>query len=224
VLSYLLRHGSRLLGLVRAGGYALYPQGAYSSSGTDQVYGLNAARFIADNDVPDQLVLSLYGQLAAGMTPGTYVAGEGATVAPLHGDLYRSTYLPPNSASNAAFLETLRLTLVHETPAGLELAYATPRAWLAPGRHVAVRDAPTSFGPLSYSIDAGPASAHVVVGVPSRARPRVLRLRLRLPGGRRLAAVTLGGTPFPRFNASTGTIDLSGRMGTLDLVARYAPR
>ena len=49
-------------------------------------------------------------------------------------------YLPPNGAADAAFLETLRLMLVHETrdadgrPVGLRLAEATPRAWLAAGR------------------------------------------------------------------------------------------
>ena len=50
-LRYLLRHGSRLLGLVRAGGYALYGRDAPPpTSGTDQVYGLNAARFLAAED------------------------------------------------------------------------------------------------------------------------------------------------------------------------------
>ena len=44
---------------------ALRPSRASPSSGTDQVYGLNVARFLADNDQADQLVLSLYGQLAA---------------------------------------------------------------------------------------------------------------------------------------------------------------
>ena len=44
-------HGSRLLGLVRAGAYALYgSDAAYPDSGTDQVYGINVARFLADND------------------------------------------------------------------------------------------------------------------------------------------------------------------------------
>jgi hypothetical protein len=38
-----------------------------------------------------------------------------ATLAPLNGAYYRSMYLPPNGASNAAFLATLRLMLVHET-------------------------------------------------------------------------------------------------------------
>ena len=133
-------------------------------------------------------------------------------------------YLPPNSVSNAAFLETLRVLLVHETASGVELAYATPRAWLAPGKRIAVRNAPTSFGPLSYAIDAGAAEAHATVEVPSRARPRALRLRLRLPAGKRIVGVSLGGSPWTRFNASTGTIDLSGRMGTLDLEVRYASR
>ena len=145
VLRYMLTHGSRLLGLVRAGGYALYGDAPFPTSGTDQVYGLSMSRFLADNDRPDQLVLSLYGQLAAGMTRGTFVAGEAASVAPLDGERYRTMFLPPNGTSNAAFLETLRLVLVHETtgadgsPQGLELAYATPRAWLAPGKEIAVR-------------------------------------------------------------------------------------
>jgi hypothetical protein len=231
VLHYLLGHGSRLLGLVRAGAYALYGRtAAYPVSGTDQVYGLNAARFLADNDQADQLVLSLYGQLAAGMTPDTFVAGEGASVAPLAGASYRSMYLPPNAASNAAFLETLRLLLVHETsapngvPRGLELAYATPRAWLDPGRRIVVHEAPTSFGPLSYELDSRPGAVDVSVDVPSRPRPRTLRLRLRLRRGERITGVLLAGRPFRPFDAATGTLDLSGRTGSLALVVHHAPR
>ena len=82
-LKYMLRHGSRLLGLVRAGAYALYERPVYPVSGTDQVYGINVARFLADTDAGDQLVLSLYGSLAVGMTPNTFVSGEAASVAPL---------------------------------------------------------------------------------------------------------------------------------------------
>ncbi|HSP72985.1 MAG TPA: hypothetical protein VLN26_11485, partial [Gaiellaceae bacterium] len=196
-LAYLERHGSRLLGLVRAGAFAVYgPKPPFPVSGTDQVYGINVSRFLADNGEADQLVLSLYGQLAAGMTPGTFVAGEGASVAPLHGLAYRAMYLPPNSTSNGAFLETLRLMLVHETASGLELGFSTPRAWLAPGKRIAVEELPTSFGPLSYSLTAGASSVAVSLDVPPRAR--TLRLRLRLPH-------------------ATRTLDLSGRHGHVEL-------
>ncbi len=201
-LRYLLGHGSRLLGLVRAGGYALYGRTAtFPTSGTDEVYGLNVARFLAAQDESDQLVLSLYGHLAAGMTQDTFVSGEAASVAPLGGQRERSMYLPPNSVSNAALLETLRLLLVQERGEGLRLAYATPRAWLRPGKRIAVTNVPTSFGPLSYSLSARRGSVHVTVDVPSRRHPQTLELRLRLPG-------------------ATRTIDLSGRTGRLDFVVR----
>ncbi len=224
ILEYMLRHGSRLLGLVRAGAYALYGKPAYPVSGTNQVYGLNVARFLADNDHPDQLVLSLYGMLAAAMTPNTFVSGEAASVAPLEGTYYRSMYQPPNGASNATFLETLRLMLVHETPdprgrpAGLQLAHSTPRLWLKPGKSIEVEQAPTSFGPLSYRIDSLHGQVVASIDVPSRRPPRMLSLRLRLPAGEKIAAVRLDERPV-HFDARTGTIDLSGRRGTLTLVA-----
>ena len=225
-LRYMLDHGSRLLGLVRCAAYSLYSSPRYPTSGSDDVYLLNMARFLADNEQAAQLVLSLYGQLAAGMTPGTFVSGEAATIAPVPGQAYRSMYLPPNSTSNAAFLETLRLTLVHEldgrngAPRGLELAYATPRAWLRPGRTIRV-SAPTSFGPISYTIAARPGSVHVTLHVPDLGPLRILRLRLRLPDRTPLRAVVLNGRPFSRFDARTETIDLSGRHGTLTLSAEY---
>jgi hypothetical protein len=193
-LRYLLTHGSRLGGLVRAGAYALYGRDTrFPVSGTDQVYGKNVSRFLADLHQPEQLALSLYGQLALGMTADTFVAGEAASVAPLHGQWYRSMYLPPNGAANGSFLETLRLMLVHETPGGLELAWSTPRAWLAPGKRIEVRGLPTSYGPVSFAIDGGAVS----VDLPPRA-PRSVKLRLRRPG-------------------STRTIDLSGRSGHVEL-------
>jgi len=228
VWRYMQTHGSRLLGLVRASAFALYKTPVFPTSGTDQVYGINVSRFLADNGEADQLVLSLYGQLAHGMTPGTFVAGEGATVAPLRGDWLRSMYLPPNSTANGAFLETLRLMLVHETrgadglPRGLELAFATPRSWRAPGRTIAVRNAPTSFGPLSYELKAAPGAVDATVTIPSRTAPRSVLVRVRLPHARRIRSVTLDGSLFTRFNPRTGTVDLTGLKGTKTLHVTYA--
>ncbi len=213
-LRYLLLHGTRLLGLVRTAGYALYGEAAGGAvSGTNAVYGNNAARFLADLDQPGRLELSMYGQLAAGMTPNTFVAGEAATVAPLDGLRDRAMYLPPNAASNGTFLETLRLLLVHEQSNGLDLAFATPRAWLAPSKRISVTAIPTRFGPVSYSIDAGSRALHVTVEVPARTPPAHLRLRLRLPAGERIGTVT----PARPVDPARQTIDLSGLRGTVEL-------
>jgi hypothetical protein len=221
VLSYLSRHGARLLGLVRGGAYALYGRRTQAASGTDEVYGLNVARFLADNDRPDQLVLSLYGALAAAMTENTFVSGEGATVAPRRGAYDRAMYLPPNSTSNAAWLETLRLMLVHETADGLQIAYATPRSWLAAGKQIAVRRAPTAFGRLSFTITASARTVQVQLLIPAAVSS--LSLRLRRPRGLRLTRVELNGRPYPNFSAAGETIDLHGHTGRLIITAHFAP-
>jgi hypothetical protein len=227
VLRYLLNHGSRFLGLVRFSPHTGVTNPGYQRPGSDDVYGTNVARFLADNDQPDQLVLSLYGKLGAGMTENTFVSGEGSTIAPVSGQYYRSMHRPPNSANNAFFLETLQLTLVHETrdasgvPQGLELAYATPRAWLEAGKQIAVRRLQTSFGQLSYTLDAGATSVRASIDLPS-GFTGPLRLRLRLLAGQRLGTVTLNGLPTTRF-LGPETIDLSGLTGHIEVVARRVP-
>jgi hypothetical protein len=222
-LRYLQRHGGRLLGLVRAGAFSLYGPGT-RSAGIDQVYGLNVARFLADLDEPDELVLSLYGQLGGAMTPRTFVAGEAASISPIGRAYYRSMYLPPNSVANAAFLETLRATVLHELPGrgGLELAYATPRAWLAPGKRIAVHALPSSFGPVSFTLAARAQNVEATVDAPRIGR-KALRLRLRLPGGRHIRSVRLAGRPIGTFDARRSTIDLTGRGSSLRLEVALAP-
>jgi hypothetical protein len=230
ILSYVDLHGGRFLGLVRFASRSLSHDPNRPISGSDNVYALNAARFLADNDRPGRLVLSLYGQLAAGMTRGTFVSGEAASIAPHPGTSYRSMYLPPNSTSNASFLETLRLTLVHETtdrkgvPNGLELAFATPRAWLAHGRVIAARAVPTSFGRVSLSIRSARRSVRVRLRIPRRTAPHRLILRLRRPDHRPPASVTLNGRRFGHLSRAGEAIDLSGYAGRLRVLVRYGPQ
>jgi hypothetical protein len=223
LLAYLLNHGSRFLGLVRFSPHTGVTNPGYQKPGTDDVYGTNVARFLADEDQPDQLVLSLYGKLAAGMTENTFVAGEGSTLLPTPGQYYRWMFRPPNSANNGFFLETLRLMLVHEPtdanglPTGLELAYSTPRAWLAPGKQIVVSKLQTRFGPLSYEIDTGVGVVHTSIELPS-GFAGTLRLRLRLPAGEALGATKVNGLAFHSF-VNAETLDLTGLTGHIEVLA-----
>jgi hypothetical protein len=223
LLAYLLNHGSRFLGLVRFSPHTGVTNPGYQKPGTDDVYGINVARFLADEDQPDQLVLSLYGKLAAGMTENTFVAGEGSTLLPTPGQYYRWMFRPPNSANNAFFLETLRLMLVHEVtdaaglPTGLELAYSTPRDWLAPGKQISVQRLQTRLGPLSYEIDTAPGSVHASIDLPDGYAGTV-RLRLRLPAGETLGATKVNGVAFHTF-VNPETLDLTSLGGHLEVQA-----
>ena len=224
LIRYMLAHGSRLLGVPRADAHVVYPDWVEGkTAGLGQIYGLAASRFLADNDRPDQLVLSLYGLLGAAMTHNTFVSGEAVSVVPLGDTYHRKTYMPPNSGANSTFLETFRLILVQEprgprgAPRGLDLAFSTPRSWLRSGKTIRVIRAPTSFGTLSYSIRRRGHVIHVRVDLPPRRVPS-LRLRLRLPAGEMLASVTVGGRRL-RFDRATGTIRLSGHLKPFDLFA-----
>ena len=76
----------------------------------------------------------------------------------------------------------------------------------------------TSFGPLSYSLEAGAQAVRVQLDVPSRLSG-ALRLRLRLPAGERVGGVTLAGAPFDRA-VRPETLDLSGLTGHVELVVQ----
>jgi hypothetical protein len=116
--------------------------------------------------------------------------------------------------------------LIHETrdqagqPYGLQLGFATLRSWLLPGRHISVRDAPTSFGQVSYSIAATHGTVTATVTGPSRVLPHTMALRLRLPTGARLLGVTIDGRRWTRFDSRAGTIQLPRTKATITLVAR----
>jgi hypothetical protein len=244
-IAYLRRHGSRLLGTVRA-----------RRGGINDVYGLEQAKFLADNGHADDLVLGLYGNLAHARARGTFIAGEATNIGPLaqrwpslYGacttrprcsragtasswadhDRFRALYNPPNGANNATFLWILRAMLVHElsgdahVPNGLQLAFATPRGWLEDGKRIAVQGAPTPFGRVSYEIRSRLRHGLVtaVVHTPRRDDPHPLILFLRVPDGARLASVTVNGVAHGRFDPRRQLIDLTDLGGTIRVVARY---
>ena len=218
ILRYLFGHGARLLGVPRT--YARTVYGDAPGAGLAQVYGLSTSRFLADNDEPDQLVLSLYGMLAAGMTTGTFISGEAVSVLPIRGALDRAMFMPPNSGANASYLGTLREQLVHErrgplgAPVGLDLAFSTPPSWLADGEEIDVRSAPTSFGKVSYTLTRTGSTISGKLVIPYGPTARI---RLRLPAGEHLTHVVVGSTVIAADRA--GTIDLGDRHGSMTLRA-----
>jgi hypothetical protein len=218
ILRYLLDHGSRLLGVPRTYAHSVY--GAQRGAGIAPVYQLGISRFLAAEDKPGLLDVGLYGMLAAGMTRGTYVSGEAVSLVPIRGGYERAMFMPPNTGTNASFLGTLRELLVHErlgargAPVGVDLAFATPKAWLGDGKRIAVRGAPTSFGKVSYSLARRGSAITGRLVLPPGCR---CRLRLRVSAGERVKSVTIGST---RLHVGPGgTIAVGKRHGALRVSA-----
>ena len=135
--------------------------------GVNPLYGLRYQLALLRRDEREKALVGFYGQLAQGMTRDTFIGGEGSRF--LHGDANgRSFYLPPNTASNAAWLVTLRHLFVQDwdldedgKPETLRLLFAVPRRWLADGRRIRIENAPTMFGHVSCSVDSKLSAGYV---------------------------------------------------------------
>ncbi|HVY46046.1 MAG TPA: hypothetical protein VHB21_09210, partial [Minicystis sp.] len=118
------------------------------------------------------------------------------------------------------YLGTLRELLVHERrgpqgqPAGLDLAFSTPRAWRADGQEIQVADAPTSYGKVGFDLVRHGDAIEGKLAIPAYAH---VRLRLRVPAGEHLTRVVVAGKLFTADRA--GTIDLGTLHGALTLQA-----
>jgi len=156
-------------------------------------------------------ILGLYGSLAYGMSTDTYAAVECTSIQT--GENY---WMLPHTYSNTQQLRLLRNMLVREDGDSLWLGQAIPRDWLAPGKRVAVNAAPTTFGPVTYSIEANAeGSIHVSLSPPVRIHPHEILLRLRDPRQRSIARVKSQGVGKVKF--SKDTVRLTGVSSPLSL-------
>jgi hypothetical protein len=216
IIQYIQQHGGLCMGMLRV---QSNPGVWVNTQNIDDLYTTRYALTLLARDEPDQALVSFYGKLAQGMTRDTFIDGESTSIVPL--DRFgRQVALPPNSAANASFLLQLRNLLVQDLdtdddgdPDTLRLAFATPRAWLANGKHIEVKRAPTAFGDVSFSIDShlgrGEVLAHVKL--PPRKFQRAL-MRLRLPGKTQILDVTANGQPVKFIDAETFELPLGANV------------
>jgi hypothetical protein len=190
--------------------------------GVNVLYGLRYNLTLLMRGERDRALVGFYGQLAQGMTRDTFIGGEGSRF--FHGDRHgRSFYLPPNSASNATFLTTLRYLLVQDwdldddgKPETLRLCDAIPPRWLAGAAPLVVERAPSAFGGVSFRVESRLKQGEVVVSVQAPPRP-VGKWTLRLPDppGSTITGVRVGETELKR--DADGRVDLTGRTGRFEV-------
>ena len=163
------------------------------------------------DDVPNFL-RSMLNQYAVDIMPGEYTFREHTTGGPTD-KVYEES----------CFLERLRNMLVMEDGHSLWLARATPRAWLEQGKKIAIRGAPTHFGPVAYEIvsdvDSGRITANV--DLPSRNPPHAVFLRFRHPKAAPIRGVTVNGEPSSAFDPEKELVRLEGLNGTVTIRADY---
>jgi hypothetical protein len=221
VVDYLHEHGGVCLGLIRFHQHS----GLFANEdGLDDLYGLRYNLTLLRLDEVDRALVSFYGKLAQGLTRDTCIGGEGTGLRPLDG-FGRPMYLPPDCTAQASFLWTLRYLLIQDwdldddgTPETLRLGFATPKRWLADGNTIRVQNAPTAFGPVSFSLKSRLSHGEVLaeLDLPSRNPPKQVRLRVRLPDHWRITDARVG--------SKSLTVDEQGTVDVSRLTAKAAIR
>lgn len=218
MIDYLRQHGGLAMGMIRS----TPQQGEFNGEpGVNVLYGLRYMQTILRRDDVPHALAGFYGHLAQAMTRDTFIGGEGSRF--FHGDKHgRSFYLPPNTTSNAMFLQTLRYLLIQDwedadgRPHELRLLYGAPGRWFADGKSLKIERAPTMFGPVSVKCDSQLNRGEVAIELDAPPRPvPKMSLRIPLPPGWKVAAAKIGEQTVS--HGTNGMVDLSGQSGRLSL-------
>jgi hypothetical protein len=152
----------------------------------EPIYNQQATAYLLRDD-PSAVVRAFYSYAAS--------AFSHSVLEPVEHRWTHGQYFGPPSTDGAWF-ELYRNMLVHERDDGtLVLAQATPRPWLADGKNIVVRRAPTYYGPLSMTITSRASAGRIEaqVEMPTRQRPQTLLVRLRHPDKQTIRSVTVNG-------------------------------
>ena len=152
-------------------------------------------------DNPKAVIRAFYSLMASGFAHGQLTSLE-------HRWAWGQYYGPPST--DGAWFEIYRKMLLNEIGQDtLFIAQATPRKWLEKDKKITVKDAPTYFGPVSYTI-IGLNENHISVEIELSERnpPKAMLVRLRHPQGLPIRSVLVNGEPWENFNVSSEYIQL----------------
>ena len=163
-------------------------------------------------DDPPCFLRSMLNQYAVDIMPGAYTFREHTTAGP-----------PDKIYEESCFLERFRNMLVMEEGDSLWLDRAAPRSWLEQGQRIAVRDAPTYFGPLAFEVvsDVDHGTIRATVEMPARTPAGVVLLRVRHPRSDRIESVIVNGHPWSEFDRTKEFVRLAGVKGRVEVVCRF---
>ncbi|MEA3364511.1 MAG: hypothetical protein U9Q79_02630, partial [Candidatus Hydrogenedentes bacterium] len=121
------------------------------------------------------------------------------------------------------FLAQTRLMLVMERGSELWLAPFVTTHWMHDSMTVAIKNAPTRFGKVSYAITSHVDNGYIdaVIEPPKRSIPDALVLRLRHPEGKPIKVVEVDGKPHADFDPEGESIRLEPGAETLTVRAGF---
>ena len=121
------------------------------------------------------------------------------------------------------FLEQTRLMLLTERGNDLWLAPFVTSHWMQDGMMVSVRQAPTRFGTVAYTITSHINDGYIEAKItpPIRNAPDSIVVRLRHPHEKKIQSVTVDGKEYNNFDSEKETVTITSWSGTISVRAVY---
>lgn len=121
------------------------------------------------------------------------------------------------------FLHQSRLMFVQERGEELWLAPFVTNNWLHDGMRVAVRQAPTRFGPVAYAITSRVAEGYIAATIepPTRTMPKIVVIRLRHPEGKAIQSAVVTGAKEYAIDAAAECLRIVPAGGAIVVRADY---
>jgi len=159
-----------------------------------------------------------FNSFAVGFFPDTCMLTEHPL--PNMGD-WTGDHYKASDESNSTYW--LRLMFIQEEGDELYLARAIPRYWLKDGQKIAIRNAATYFGPMSFEIRSfvNEGRIEMTLDPPTRNAPKFIHIRFHHPEGKPITRVTLNGKPYPNFDPKTELVTLPPPKEKTEIVAHF---
>ena len=95
--------------------------------------------------------------------------------------------------------------------------------WMKDRMVVGIKNAPTYFGPVSYTITSHAAQGYIeaVINPPTRQAPEEIVIRLRHPEGMKMKSVTVNGKNYTEFDADRDIIRIKPGSDAITVRANY---
>jgi hypothetical protein len=155
--------------------------------GIDHAYTYGYLRTMLDRDQPRKAVLGLWSFMAFGMTRETFSPVEVTMIKTGENQLTL-----PHLYSCTSQLRLLRYMLLREDGDSLVIGSGMPRQWLEPGKTTEVTSAPTTFGEVSFRMEAQKDGSVVVnVTPPARTPANEIQIYFRHPQQKQVGSIKI---------------------------------
>ena len=125
------------------------------------------------------------------------------------------------SSDEAKALIWLRSFLLYENSDEIWITPAAPRHWFRPGQQIALKNAASHFGTISFQIDSNSGSIQAEITLPARKIPSIIKMTLRTPECQPIVSISLNGKNWTRFDPQSGEIQIPYSPQKINLTAAY---